>query len=237
MLTGNNDINPYNRRCSFMILIWLIQFFWAILCDFGSPYIFFILLAVVGLLRFFMNVSEKNTLTKIFIVVGDIFQIYWEYLILIICGMFSFPRGTSSDTMDGTVYYCDFENVITILILIPICFLLAFLPYMISRHLYNKCYSYRKISANWIIPSKIISIMTFTLYSGIIIYYFIKSIGILFSAVLVAHIVIFILITRSFFRKKVPCENNSGYSFIIKFLLVILNIVLGVIAFSVARLG
>lgn len=237
MLTGNNDINPYNRRCLFMIFIWLIQVFWTILCDFSSPYIFFILLAVMGLLRFFMNVSEKNTLTKAFIVVGDIFQIYWEYLIFIICCLFAFPRGTVSDTMDGTEYYYDFENVITILILIPICFLLTFLPYMISRRLYNKYYSYRKMSANWIIPSKIISALTFTTYLGEIIYYFIHSIGILFSAVLVAHIVIFILITRSFFRKKVPCENNSGYSFMTKFLSVVLNIVLEVTAFSGARLG
>ena len=155
-----------------MIFIWLIQVFWTILCDFSSPYIFFILLAVVGLLRFFMNVSEKNTLTKVFIVVGDIFQIYWEYLIFIICCLFAFPRGTASDTMDGTEYYYDFENIITILILIPICFLLAFVPYMISRRLYNRCYSYRKMSANWIIPSKIISAMTFTVYLGEIIYYF-----------------------------------------------------------------
>ena len=93
------------------------------------------------------------------------------------------------------------------------------------------------MSTNWIIPSKIISSMIFTVYLGKIIYYFIHSIGVLLSTVLVAHIVIFILITRSFFRKKVLCENNSGYSFMTKFLSVILNIALGVTAFSGARLG
>ncbi len=44
-----------------MILIWLIQVFFVILCDFASPELFFALLAVTVLLRIFMNFSEKNT--------------------------------------------------------------------------------------------------------------------------------------------------------------------------------
>lgn len=64
-----------------MILIWLLQVFWTILCDFGSPHLFFALLLVMGLLGFFMESSRKNILIKTFIIIGNIFQIYWEFLI------------------------------------------------------------------------------------------------------------------------------------------------------------
>lgn len=190
-----------------MILIWLIQVFWMILCEFGNPYVFFALLVVEGLLGFFMESSRKNTLIKIFIIIGDIFQIYWEYLIFLICCLFTFPRGSVSDTMDGTVYYCDFDNVITILIVIPVCFLLAFLPYMISRHLYNNCYSYRKMSENWIFPSRLISIITVTLYFAVIIDFLIESGEILFIALIIVYIVVFLLIVRRCFRKKILNKN------------------------------
>ncbi|MCM1313987.1 MAG: hypothetical protein NC205_00030 [Prevotella sp.] len=189
------------------IIIAIIQIFWGILCEFGNPYVFFALLAVMGLLGFFMESSRKNTLIKTFIITGDIFQIYWEYLIFLICCLFTFPRGTASETMDGTEYYCDFDNVIIIIIVIPILFLLAFLPYMISRRLYNNCYSYRKMSENWIFPSRLISIITVTVYFAVIIDFLIESGEILFTALIIAYIVIFLLIVRRCFRKKSMNKN------------------------------
>ena len=220
-----------------MILIWLIQVFWMILCDFASPHLFFALLLVMGLLRIFMESSRKNTLIKIFIITGDIFQIYWEYLIFLICLLFTFPRGTASDTMEGTEYYYEPDVILFFIIVMPICFLLAFLPYMISRRLYNKCYSYRKMSENWIFPSRLISIITITLYFAEVIYYLIESTGIFCAMTFFTDSVIFILITRRFFRNKKSCGNYTRYTSIMKVLSVIINITSGVIAFSGARLG
>ncbi|MDE6780340.1 MAG: hypothetical protein K2J40_02630 [Ruminococcus sp.] len=217
--------------------MWLIQLFFEILCDFGSPHLFFALLVVMGLLRFFMESSGKNILIKIFIIIGDIFQIYWEYLIFLICCLFTFPRGSASDTMDGTEYYYDPEMIFFFIIVIPILFLLAFLPYMISRRLYNKCYSYRKMSENWIFPSRLISIITVTLYFAVIIDFLIESTGIFRAMTFFTHTVIFVLITRRFFRKKIPCENYSRYNSVIKFLSVILNTESGVAAFLGVKLG
>ncbi len=62
-----------------------------------------------------MKFSEKNTLIKIFIITEDIFQLYWEYLIFLICCLFTFPRGSVSDTMDGTEYYYDPEVILFLL--------------------------------------------------------------------------------------------------------------------------
>lgn len=220
-----------------MVLIWLIQIFWVILCDFGSPCVFLALLVVMGLLGFFMESSRKNTLTKIFIITGDIFQIYWEYLIFLICCLFTFPRGCVSDTMDGTEYYYDPEMTFLFIIVIPIFFLLAFLPYRISRRLYNNCYSYRKMSENWIFPSRLISIITVTIYFAVVIDFLIESTGIFRAMTAVVHTVIFVLITRRFFKKKIPCENNSRYSFLMKFLSVIFNTEFGATAFLGIKLG
>ncbi len=220
-----------------MILIWLIQLFFGILCDFASPHLFFALLLVMGLLRIFMESSRKNTLIKIFIITGDIFQIYWEYLIFLICLLFTYPRGISSDTMEGTEFYYESEVILFFVIVMPICFLLAFLPYKISRRLYNKCYSYRKMSENWIFPSRLISIITVTLYFAFIIYYLIESTGIFRAMTFFTNSVILILITRYFFHKKIHCENYSRYTSIMKILSVIINIMSGLIAFFVVRLG
>ncbi|MDE6427042.1 MAG: hypothetical protein K2K89_13045 [Ruminococcus sp.] len=219
------------------IIIAIIQIFWGILCEFGNPYVFFALLAVMGLLGFFMESSRKNTLIKTFIIIGDIFQIYWEYLIFLISCLFTFPRGTASETMDGTEYYYDPEMTFLFIIVIPIFFLLAFLPYRINRRLYNNCYSYRKMSENWIFPSRLISIITVTLYFAVIIDFLIESTGIFRAMTAVAHTVIFVLIARSFFLKKIPCENNSRYNSVIKFLSVILNTEFGVTAFLCIKLG
>ncbi|MCM1505885.1 MAG: hypothetical protein NC177_01940 [Ruminococcus flavefaciens] len=131
--------------------------------------------------------------------------------------------------MESIEFFYEFSHFIALLVLVPMFFLLAFLPYIISRHLY------RNISEKWFIPSKIISIMTAVLYSGIIIHYFIQSIGIMFTAILMVHIVMFVLIVRSFFRKKTPCGNY--YGFILKFLSVILNIIFGITAFLGVKQG
>ena len=220
-----------------MILIWLIQVFGMILCDFASPQLFFALLAVTVLLRIFMNFSEKNTLIKVFIITGDIFQIYWEYLIFLICLLVTFPRGTASDTIEGTEYYYESDVILFFVIVMPICFLLAFLPYKISRRLYNKCYSYRKMSENWIFPSRLISIITVTLYFAFIIYYLIESTGIFLAMTFFTNSVILILITRRFFRNKKSGGNYTEYTSIMKVLSVVINIASGVIAFIGVRLG
>ena len=219
------------------IIIAIIQIFWGILCEFGNPYVFFALLAVTVLLRIFMNFSEKNTLIKLFIITGDIFQIYWECLIFLICLLFTFPRGTAYDTEYGIEYDYDPEMIWIFIIVIPILFLLAFLPYMISRRLYNNCYSYRKMSENWIFPSRLISIITVTVYFAVIIDFLIKSTGIFRAMTAVTNTVIFVLIIRSFFRQKISYENNSRYSYVMKFLSVILNMEFGVAAFLGVKLG
>ena len=209
-----------------MILIWLIQVFFVILCDFASPELFFALLAVTVLLRIFMNFSEKNTLIKVFIITGDIFQIYWEYLIFLMCLLITFPRGTASDTIEGTEYYYESDVILFFVIVMPICFLLAFLPYMISRRLYNKCYSYRNMSENWIFPSRLISVITVTLYFAEIIYYLIESTGIFRAMTFFTDSVILILITRRFFRNKKSCGDYTEYTSIMKVLSVVVNITL-----------
>jgi len=178
--------------------------------------------------------KSGSILTKIFAIVGDIIQVLYEYFILVVYGILSFPRtvlcvNADESGMEVIEFDYEFEHFIMLIILVSMFFLLAFLPYIISRRLY------RDISENWIILSKIISIMTVTLYYGIIIDYFIQSIGILFSVVLMAHIIIFFLITRSFFRKKTSCRNY--YGFVMKFLSVILNLAFGVIAVAGVKLG
>lgn len=176
---------------------------------------------------------KRNILTKIFAIVGDIIQVLYEYFILSVWYFISFPRTVyylceDASGMETIEFDYEFNHFITLLILVPMFFLLAFLPYRISKRLYGN------IPEKWIVPSKIISIMTAVLYSGIIIDYFIQSIGILFTTLLVVHIVIFVLIIRNFFRKKTPCRN---YSFVMKFLSVALNITLGITAFLGVKMG
>lgn len=177
---------------------------------------------------------KRNTLTKIFAVVGNIIQVLYEYFIFFVWLFISFPRtvyGIFEDAsgMETIEFFYEFSHFIALLVLVPMFFLLAFLPYRISRRLY------RNIPEKWLIPSKIISIMTAVLYSGIIIDYFIQSIGILFATFLMVHIVMFVLIIRSFFRKKTPCGNY--YGFILKFLSVALNIIFGITAFFGVKQG
>lgn len=177
---------------------------------------------------------KRYTSTKIFSVVGDIIQVLYEYFIFLVWLFISFPRtvyGIFEDAsgMETIELFYEFSHFIDLLVLVPMFFLMAFLPYRISRCLY------RNIPKKWLIPSKIISIITAVLYSGIIIHYFIQSIGIMFTAILMVHIVIFVLIVRNFFRKKTSCGNY--YGFILKFLSVALNIIFGITAFSGVKMG
>ena len=217
----------------------MIEFFWEIICDFECPQLFFVLLAVMVLSGILIIFSTRSIFTKFFIVTGEIFQIYLEYLILAFCLLLSFPRTVYSECCEGgeLVFEYTSEHFITLIILIPIFYLLIFFPYKVTRFLYNKCYSYRKISEKWIIPSKIISLMTFLIYSGIIINYFIESTNIFCAIVLVIHTIMFILITRRFFRNKKSCGNYTEYTSIMKVLSVVINITSGVIAFIGVRLG
>lgn len=217
----------------------MIEFFGDIICEFECPQLFFTLLAVMVLSGILIICSTRSTFTKFFIVTGEIFQIYLEYLILAFCLFLSFPRTVYSVCCEGgeIVFEYSFEHFITLIILIHIFYLLIFFPYKVTRFLYNKCYSYRKISEKWIIPSKIISLMTFLIYSGIIIYYFIESTGKFFAIMLVIHTIMFILITRRFFRNKKSDGNYSRYSSLMKVLSVVINIISGVIAFFGVRLG
>ncbi|MDE5556586.1 MAG: hypothetical protein K2J32_02655 [Ruminococcus sp.] len=93
------------------------------------------------------------------------------------------------------------------------------------------------MSENWIFPSRLISIITVTVYFAIIVDFLIESTGTFRAMTAVAHTIIFVLIARSFFRKKIPYENNSRYSYVMKFLSVILNMEFGVVAFLGVKLG
>ncbi|MDE6834441.1 MAG: hypothetical protein K2J39_09410 [Ruminococcus sp.] len=152
------------------------------------------------------------------------------------CLLITFPRGTASDTIEGIEYYYQSYVILFFVIVMPICFLLAFLPYMISRRLYNKCYSYRNMSENWIFPSRLISVITVTLYFAEIIYYLIESTGIFRAMTFFTDSVILILIARRFFRNKKSCGNYTRYTSIMKVLSVVINITSGVIAFIGVRL-
>ncbi len=216
----------------------MIEFFWDLICDFECPQLFFALLAVMVLSGILIIFSTRSIFTKFFIVTGEIFQIYLEYLILMFCVFLSFPRTVYSEYCDGEVVFeYTSEHFITLIILIPIFYLLILFPYKVTRFLYNKCYRYRKISERWIIPSRIISLMTFLIYSVIIIYYFIESTGKFYAIVLVIHTIIFILITRRFFRNKKSCGDYTEYTSIMKVLSVVINITSGVMAFIGVRLG
>ena len=137
-----------------MILIWLIQ-------------LFFALLAVMGVLRFFMKTLGKNTLIKIFIITGDIVQILWEYFMLAIFSVLAFKKWLAYEPMsDGSeiLFGIEFQDILHIAIITLIFVVFAFLPYGFSKCLYWWYYEGKNISEHWIKPSFVISVITVVLY-------------------------------------------------------------------------
>lgn len=133
-----------------MLLIWLIQ-------------LFFALLAVMGVLRFFMKTSGKNTLTKILIIVGDIVQILWEYFMLAIFGTLAFKKWLLNDGSEIPVRI-DVQDIYNVVITTLIFIIFVFLPYGLTKCLYWWCYEGKNVSERWIKPSFIISVVTVVLY-------------------------------------------------------------------------
>ncbi|MDE6834239.1 MAG: hypothetical protein K2J39_08380, partial [Ruminococcus sp.] len=94
----------------------MIEFFWDLICEFASPELFFSLLGVMVLSGIVVIFSTRSIFTKFFIVTGEIFQIYTEYLILMFCVFLSFPRCCEGGEI---VFEYTSEHFITLIILIP----------------------------------------------------------------------------------------------------------------------
>ena len=110
-----------------------------------------------------MKFSEKNTLIKIFIIIGDIIQVFWEFFMLAIFCNLAFKKwGVYS--FDGVKISFEIQDIFHISIVTLIFIVFAFLPYGLTKCLYWWYYEERKISERWIIPSKIISIITILIY-------------------------------------------------------------------------
>lgn len=106
----------------------------------------------------------KNILAEIFIITGYIIQIFWEFFMLAIFGLLSYKALDGIETPDGVMFSFEIQNIFWFIIVTLIFILSAFLPYGLSKCLYWWYYEERKISERWIIPSKIISIITVLIY-------------------------------------------------------------------------
>ncbi len=111
-----------------------------------------------------MKFSEKNTLIKIFIIIGDTLQIFWEFFMLAIFGLLSYQALGGGETFDRLTFSFKIQNIFWFITVTLIFIVFAFLPYGLSKCLYWWYYEERKISERWIIPSKIISIITILIY-------------------------------------------------------------------------
>ncbi|MDE6780339.1 MAG: hypothetical protein K2J40_02625 [Ruminococcus sp.] len=125
---------------------------------------FLVFLVVEILLGFFMTISGNTIITKIFIVIGDILQIFWElfmltlYLLALWTGVPDIFRAIKF-AHEIEIWYIFLSAIVTLIFLV-----FVFLPYGLSKCLYCWYYKKRKVSERWIIPSKIISIITALIY-------------------------------------------------------------------------
>lgn len=106
----------------------------------------------------------KNILAKIFIITGCILQLLWDFLMLAIFSTLAFKKWGAYDSFDGIKISFEIQDIFHIVIVTLIFIVFAFLPYGLSKCLYWWYYEERKISERWIIPSKIISIITVLIY-------------------------------------------------------------------------
>lgn len=106
----------------------------------------------------------KNILAKIFIITGYILQLLWEYFMLAIFYTLAFKKWGAYKTFDGVKISFEIKDIFHIAIVTLIFLVFAFLPYGLTKCLYWWYYEERKVSERWIIPSKIISIITVLIY-------------------------------------------------------------------------
>ncbi len=124
-----------------------------------------VFLVVEILLGFFMTISENTIITKIFIVIGDILQILWELFMLTLYLLALWALGgldifrAIKFAHEIGIWYIFRSAIVTL-----IFFVFVLLPYGMSKCLYKWYYKKRKVSERWIIPSKIISIITVLIY-------------------------------------------------------------------------
>lgn len=121
-----------------------------------------VFLVVEILLGSYMIILGNTIITKIFIVIGDILQIFWElfmltlYLLSLWIGIPDIFRAIKFANEIGDIFP---SAIVTLMF-----FVFVFLPYGLSKCLYKRCYKKRKVSEYWIIPSKIISTITILIY-------------------------------------------------------------------------
>ena len=115
----------------------------------------------------------KNTLDKIFIIMGYILQLLWDFFMIVIFSTLAFKKWGAYANIDGLKFSFEIQDICHIVIVTLIFIVFAFLPYGLTKCLYWWYYEERNISERWIIPSKIISFITIVMYIiGIIIDFF-----------------------------------------------------------------
>lgn len=111
-----------------------------------------------------MKISKRDIFVRIFIVTGDILQIYWEFFMLAIFSVLAFKAMGGHETTDRIKFSFEMQNIFWFIIDTLIFLVLTFLPYGLNKCLYWWCYEERKISERWIMPSCVISIVTVVIY-------------------------------------------------------------------------
>ena len=106
----------------------------------------------------------KNIIAKIFIVTGYILQILWDYAMLAVFSTLAFGKWGAYDSFDAVKLSFEMQDIFHIVVVTLIFLVFAFLPYGLTKCIYWWYYEERNISENWIVPSKIISIMTVLIY-------------------------------------------------------------------------
>lgn len=106
----------------------------------------------------------KNTLAKIFIIMGYILQLLWDFFMIAIFSTLAFKKWGAYENIDGLKFSFEIQDIFHIVIVTLIFIVFAFLPYGLTKCLYWWYYEERKISEHWIMPSKIISIITVLIY-------------------------------------------------------------------------
>lgn len=129
---------------------------------FGKLLLIFLAMEILVLIC--MKISKRNIFVRIFIVTGNILQIYWEFFMLAMFSVLAFKAMGGHETINGIKFSFEIKNIFWFIIDTLIFLVLTFLPYGLNKCLYWWCYEERKISERWIIPSFVISIVTVLIY-------------------------------------------------------------------------
>lgn len=132
-----------------------------IILESGIFWLMFLVFLVAEILLGFF-ISENTTITKIFIVIGDILQILWELFMLTLHLLFLWSD--IPDIFRAIKSAHEIRDIFPSAIVTLLFLAFVLLPYGLSKCFYKWCYKKRKISERWIIPSKIISIITVLIY-------------------------------------------------------------------------